>query len=404
MRQHLRRYLFSLLGALTLLCAAAAGVSWAVDPYRIFHTTVEGEPIEGIGPFTRITKPYMARNIAPRVLLAGSSRAEYALVPAEAERLLGEGPAFNAALSGPNIYEVRRMIDHANGVGNVRTLVLGLDFYMFNAQLAPQDAFSDTRLAVTPQGARNHLGWLSDLPLALLSIDTLEAVRKALKYRGRGDPCQDIWYRDGTRLPGLLECEAATNRGFRDSTASTLKFYLTSKTLYKDYRLSPGGLAHIQHVLEEAAARGQRVVLYFSPVQALHLGAIDKAGLWPLFEAWKKEVFHLAEETREEGADIALWDFARLSPLTAVTLPPENEEPWQGAFYDSHHVRPEIGKRMMAEMLTVGEEGPEAGGARLTVSNLDKELARQRSAFLAWWQAHEEARAFLDAALPEAAQ
>lgn len=394
MRNPFKTYLALFAGLLAVPVIITMAFNWQVDPYRLYHPIGPDEQAAGIGPYTRITKPYMAGALGPRILLAGSSRAEYALSPDAAEKALGISPAFNAALSGANIYELRRMADHVNAVGDVDVMILGLDFYMFNAARGNQTSFNEARLAVAVEGGANPLWRLADIGRALLSVDAVDASRRKLKYQSKDGPCEDEWNAEGYRRPAFYECETATNAGFRRNAAATLHAYQTDAQLYENYRLHPEGLAQVAHLLQQARAQGQRVILYISPVHALHLAAIKKVGLWPEFENWKRALLQEVEEARARGADAMLWDFARLNELTSIPLPSENVEPWNGPFYDSHHIRPEMGNRMLRQIL--GAEEAPSWGVRLTAGNAEEELARQKAALAAWLAAHPEEAAFLE--------
>lgn len=396
MRSLFKTYLAIFAGLLAGLASLVMLVNWQADPYRLYHPIGPDEQAAGIGPYTRITKPYMASVLGPRILLAGSSRAEYALAPDVAEKALGVGPAFNAALSGTNIHELRRMADHVNAVGNVDVMILGLDFYMFNAARADQAAFSEARMAAAPEGTPNFFWRFADIGRALLSVDALEATRRKLKYQHRYGPCEDRWDAEAHRTPALYECDTATNAGFRRYAAESLRHYLSDEHLYKNYRPHPGGMAHVSDLLRRAEAQGQRAVLYISPVHALHLAAIGQAGVWPEFENWKRALLQEVEEAQARGADAVLWDFARLNELTSIPLPSENDDPWNGPFYDSHHIRPEMGSRMLNQMLAA--EGASSWGIRLATGNVEEELARQKAALAAWLVAHPREAAFLDEA------
>lgn len=380
--------------------AFVASFNWAVDPYAIYTDFEAEDRLVGVGPYLRVTKPRLGERLAPRVVLAGSSRAEHAALPSYAEDMLGIGPAFNAALSSVSAYELRRNIEHLSAVAPVEVIVLGLDFFMFSPHLRQADSFTETRLAVNPDGSPNLTYRLADVLPTLITFDALNASRRATKRRARqGD---DYWWPNGTLVSGGLARQAAKAGGSEKLFRATLTHYLTDPQLYVGFArdLSAEGtssISNIDRLLGEARSREQRVILYISPVHALQLEAIDATGNWSAFENWKRELAHLATRHRATGLDVTLWDFADINAITREPVPVSDPSAGMNNFYDSHHVRPEIGRLMFARMLGAAEiPVPSDFGVEVTPAMLDGHLVEVRRHRAEWRARHAENMEFFE--------
>jgi hypothetical protein len=145
------RVLFGLLGAALLLTGLLNGV---VDPLGIFRWVDRPgfnhvKPVEA--EHRRLIKAYGIRSIRPRGLIFGSSRAEAGLDPRHPAWPEPARPVYNAAFPDGNVYEMRRYLEHALALADVRDVVIGLDFFAFNARFGNRPDFTETRLAVNTQ-------------------------------------------------------------------------------------------------------------------------------------------------------------------------------------------------------------------------------------------------------------
>lgn len=383
MRRAFQTYLVTFATLLLVGLVLVLSATYVTDPYAIYRSHDE---IRGLEGHTRIVKPIWVAEAQPDTLLIGSSRAEFLLDPDAVDALTGS-TAFNMALSGANIHEIRRNAEHALAVAPIATLVIGLDFFMFNQDRPPRPNFSENRLAVDENGARVWAHGLADLPATLASRDALDAARRALKYRDQDDPCKDRWSRNGARTAHYYACQLGSPGAQQRLVTATLRDYLTRPSdLYINYQLDErplpsNSVANIAR-LSEFAEDGRQVILYISPIHAIHLQLIERMGLWPIFEDWKRQLASTVADARQQGRHVVLMDFARISPLTGVNIFAEDR--WQDAsFYDSNHLHVDQRDRVLNVLFSRADA--EAGLAnRLEPSQIDEQLAADRQALLAW--------------------
>src|ERR1035437_3263660 len=170
------RYFLHFCFATILLSAALAGFNYRVDPYAIYHEQTSGAvPLRVMNE--RIFKTVKLARMPADVVFIGTSRTDIG-IGREQTALSGQR-LLNLATFGQPIHETRRLFELAVQNGKPRTVVLGLDFFAFNALFAPpSDYVEDNYNPLRPA-------------TLLLSISTLSDA--LAKYRhpqaGSGDCC-----------------------------------------------------------------------------------------------------------------------------------------------------------------------------------------------------------------------
>ena len=135
--QAFKRHAINLLIGIGTYCCVSAGLNYWMDPWQIYGPTRYSE-----SRAERITLAHNIRNATPfDVLLLGSSRVRYLLDDGRqrspdrvlTEAYFGNQIVFNAALAGSNIYQMRRIFEHALHKHKPKQLVLLLDDVMLNS-------------------------------------------------------------------------------------------------------------------------------------------------------------------------------------------------------------------------------------------------------------------------------
>ena len=103
------------------------------------------------------------------------------------------------------------------------------------------------------------------------------------------------------------------------------------------------------------AADERSLVLYISPVHALHLQLIEEMALWDVFEEWKRALAHKVAVARAQGINVVLWDLAVIGPLTSRPVF-EADVSAQAEFYDSNHLRMSQKRRVLQVLLGTVEQ------------------------------------------------
>jgi len=389
-----KRYILVLIcGSLSGL-AAAIGFNWLIDPYAIFGT----ERIAGLNrakPFAgdrgRTTKLYQVVDAHPAGLIGGNSRAEMGLDPAHPCWPKAARPVYNMAIPGTSVYEQFRYLQHGAAAGNVRGAVLSVDFLDY---LQPPGTGGDPhRWPPRPVGDRAFLVaadgspaagvvWprLKDYAAALLSLDTAShSIATVLRQHGGLVPTRtrlgfnpaENFYRPIVRNEGVGVLFAQKNREV--ITQLTARKW----SLYQGDTKWSADLEALRRLILYARDRNIDLVLFVSPYHAEYLASIDLAGMWPLFEEWKRRLALIA---RDHG--VPLWDFSafdRYSTEDIDALKKKGESlDW---FWEPAHYRKVLGDIVLANIWRSHCPSPETYahyGKRIDGPDLEAHLSAQR--------------------------
>ena len=388
----MRRYLRLLGVCVALLAAGLTGFNALIDPYGHF----DPPRIAGVNalPLGFNHRPLLAKSLAvsalrPASIILGNSRAEAAYDPQHPEITLR--PAYNLSIGGAAISMARRYFLEALAAGGLRQVILALDLTMFdpdaNAPNPDLDAVLLSDAAGQPQGSARK--W-QRLAFILLSGTASSDSWWSLTHQ---DKPVAIYDRSGLREEAYdiaqVEREGGPRRAARRVEASFLAATLrdvASKRFEASYAAS---LAALQEIIDASARNGIQLKLVINPIHARQSYALEAAGLWPLYERWKRDLAAAAERSPRPTL-VSLWDFSGVSACTTENLPPDaNASAHMRWYRESSHFRRALGNLVLDLVFGVGGARACPGlGVHLTSATLDTALTEQRSALRLWVQAH----------------
>ncbi len=323
-----------------------------VDPYGVYNKKIIVDGLNHYKPNKenndRLYKAVDIINLKPNTILLGSSRIKRGLDPNH-QSLESLSPVYNLGLNGANIYELRRYLEHtlANNK-NLKRVILGLDFFMFNDDLDNQASFAEYRLE------KKHIA-LKDFLNTTLSLDTLEVSKKTIKLSS-STPQPETNTVDNGFLPYFKKEDGNIDR-FQGST----KLYFR---LHSNYQLSERYKNELKKILSLCKENNIELIVYFSPSHAIRLESIYATGKWSSFEAWKRQIVEL----------IPAWDFSNYNSITTEPL----EESMSNYVDESHYTKP-IGDLVLNRILGYQKEKvPQDFGILLTSNNVDEVLIKNR--------------------------
>ena len=135
-------------------------------------------------------------------------------------------------------------------------------------------------------------------------------------------------------------------------------------------------MAEYRALLAEAQAKHVEVVTFIPPEHAALLVAIDRKGLWPLYQAWERRLVEVSAEAR-----VPLWDFSGYNAMTTTPL----ADGYRTHFDDSHF-RPEVGRVMLARM--GGAAALADFGVLLMPATIERHLGDLEAGRIAYRESH----------------
>ncbi|MGB3691801.1 MAG: hypothetical protein WBG70_00080 [Spirulinaceae cyanobacterium] len=324
-----------------------------IDPYGVFNQ----EDIPGINHAKvnqdnndRLAKATDITRIKPITLLLGSSRTKQGLDP-DHPQIVKDQPAYNVAINGPNMYEVKRYLDHAiANQENLQTVILGVDFFMFNANLDNQPSFSDARLG------KRHL-IIQDFINIVFSIDAFYASKETLLESGK-----EAYQNDNYGENGFQPNRQANDGNTKWRFGQSIKLYFE---LHSDYDFSSKYFANFEEVVKLCQKHNIDLKVFISPAHATQWESIRSTGRWPVFEEWKRKLV----------AVTPVWDFSGYNSITR-----ENIRDEMNNYSDNSHYTKPVGDLILNRIFSYQEENiPEDFGILLTPENIDSHLAKIRA-------------------------
>ncbi|BAU65289.1 hypothetical protein STA3757_26700 [Stanieria sp. NIES-3757] len=336
--------------------------NWIIDPYDIFNTPnfvgINHEKIKKDNN-DRLFKASDIIRIKPKIILVGSSRTKQGLDPKHPV-FQNQQPVYNLAINGPNFYEVRRYIEHA--VANqpdLKEIVLGIDFFMFNEHLANQPSFSEQRLEKKQLIS-------SDVINALFSLDTFNISRMTMDA-SQQEPDLNNDYGDNGFMPNRNTNDGKTDWRFEQS----INLYFT---LHSDYQFSAQYWSDFERLVKLCQQKNIELIVFISPAHATDLESIRLTQQWTTFEHWKRKLVEFTP----------VWDFSGYNSITTESIAPTMSN-----YVDNSHYNPQIGNLILNRIFDYQtEQVPKDFGVLITTKNIEQHLTQIRSDRENWVNKH----------------
>jgi hypothetical protein len=344
-----RRYncIFLLTALLPLLSVGIFNI--AVDPYGIYDTF----SISRFNQYKpdkwkhqRLFKAVDITRIKPVTIFLGSSRTNLGLNP-DYTTLKDRQPAYNLGLNGANTYETLRYLQHAiKNQKDLKLVILGLDFIMFNQDLGNQTGFEESRLEKQSLTGRDFINTAFSFDALSLSEKTFKANKNSFD--------RDIYYPNGFMRLGRSQ----TDRNLSEFKKSIGVYF----NVHSDYKLSQAYLGDLREIVRLCRENNITLIAFISPAHVTQIEAIYAARQWQLLEQWKREVVKI----------LPVWDF---SDYNSITTEPISEK--MHHYIDSSHYKEAIGNSILDRILSRNKEKiPQDFGVYLTPENIEAQLTK----------------------------
>jgi hypothetical protein len=352
-----RRYnlIFLLTALLPLLSVGMFNI--AVDPYGVYRIlSLDG--FNQVKPdkwkHQRLFKAVDVTRIKPFTIFLGSSRTNLGLNPSYTA-LKDKQPAYNLGLNGANTYETLRYLQHAiKNQKDLKLVILGLDFIMFNQDLGNQTGFEESRL-------EKQLLTGKDFINTAFSFDALSLSEKTFRAN-KSNSERDIYYPNGYMRLGRSQ----TDRNLTEFKKSIGVYF----NVHSQYKLSQAYLNDLREIVRLCREHNISLVAFISPAHVTQTEAIYAAGQWQLLEQWKREVVKI----------LPVWDF---SDYNSITTEPISEK--MHHYIDSSHYKEAIGNSILDRILSRNTgKIPLNFGVYLTPENVETQLIKLKRDRARW--------------------
>lgn len=430
-----RAFIVTFLTSVVLFAVATIAFNVIVDPFWRFDLVTRDGLNAQRPQFTtlgRLGKPGVVCRMQPAKVILGTSRAELGLDPRHPAFSATPGTTYNLALAGSGIHEVLVTLRHAKYASpELRQVVVAVDFLMFNAHREATvfgtevPFFDPDRLLAGPEDScwRNlaydfsYLLWAKGLRHSVTTVaqqmtTDLDKQRNFARWINlydelgyRGDYFADRSFQPGANpvqpftvsLQGAGQEHAYAERIWRPAPSHRYCLAVPGQT---------DTIETFRQIVRFGHSNGLDVRFVINPIHARMIFAIYDIGLWPTYEAWKRQLVETIEtEAQRAGAPaFPLWDFSGINATTSEDVATEDDQrslPW---FWEPSHYTATVGNMMLDKVLDpVGpaRRGPTDFGIRLDASSIDGWTQETRHRLRGYMKSHpEEIRIVRDALAP----
>lgn len=345
---------FSLVLCITaVVIAIVGGLNYIADPLGIYNPPV----IRGVNDahpaalgYSRIYKAENVKRLKPDVIITGTSRADSGLNPKPDQ--FGGLSVYNFAMPAASIKEQRRTLEFAQAVHPLKTAIITLDFFAFNAKKIDNKQFDPARLSPEALGEPRSF---FDTYGTMLALDTSVASFKQFRYMkhlsryGHAEP-------NGHKVNTDLEADIEKNGAAKQFLHPANENEISTTDYDFNYSAEPGDdtFKHYEAMLDFTRKKGINTILVISPVHETYLKKLESEGKTPLALEWKQRLVDIdrAVAARYHTKPYPLWDFAYSNSITTERVPAADDKitrmKW---FWDSNHYKEKTGDIVLEKIL-----------------------------------------------------
>jgi tetratricopeptide (TPR) repeat protein len=412
-----RRFLVSFLLASLLLVAGVPLVNLVIDPFGIFELVsipgINAQRLQSASQ-ARLAKAERACIVGPVSSVLGTSRVEVGMNP-DHPGWHNRGPVYSMALAGIGIGELEMTLRHlVRSSPRLKEVNVGIDFLMFNANreavvigtqvinfdadrllLNPGDNCLKTYLAgvwevLGPPALRyawaTIAGQLGPKDLDPMPLDLSDDWFAQYDPNGFRGSFFSVNYQRANKLGfrAVFGAAAGQEIGYVRRVwrpLPTERYCLTAPG-------QPPTLEVFRDLVRFAQQSGVKVNIFINPVHARLLIALREAGLWPIYEDWKRGLVAANEEVAKEVGKppLALWDFSGFNTVTNERIPAVGDTSFNMKYWwESSHYQEATGELILDRILDYhapDRQVPPDFGVPLTGATIEDWILRTRAGAL----------------------
>lgn len=388
-----KKYLKSQILNFLAIFALVGLVNFVVDPLGAFKivsiTNFNKEKIYS-GKYQGIAKAWRVKQVSPKTIILGTSRAAIAYNPEHPVWNKPNTPSYNLGLSAGNSYMMLRYFQHAHRIQKIDKCLLTLDFFAFNTHFENIPEYQERRLSVSADGSANFVHKFYDLPWLLFNIDNIFKSWETIKLQNK---YENLFYlSNGQQDKQSFKNFLQRRNGHREAFLTNEKVYINRVYFPRPHQKYEFGteinpelmLDHYRRILEIAYKDNIEVTIVINPSHARQWEVIRVTKLWDKFETWKKKLVEINEEEalKADSVSFPVWDFSGYNSLTTEAVPPLGDITTEMKYYyESSHFKEKVGDMVLSRIYNYPNFQttlPDDFGVKINSKNLDSHLKQIR--------------------------
>ena len=323
-----KKWIKSVLLITTISITSIISFNYIINPYGVFsNNTYQGiNKVKDNIINDEVTKFYNAKKESPDVLLIGTSRVEH-INPKHLKKYKN-GKIFNLAIKGSGISTQYNLIRYFATHSDVKTIILGLDFFAFNP--ASTQNYKDINKT------RYNNYFINDYKDALLSVRTFRKSIKTLSDNIKNKPAKleytigwDSYRQDYIDLKnyGNVWLKERVNKSFPNFGID--KLFFDNEKFKNKYSIDEG-LNILDSIVNICKIKNIDLKIFTTPIYHKVHEVIKQRGYQDTYNYWKQHLYEY---------DI-VYDF---SYKNSITNDYKN-------YIDSSHYQSKLGKLIFARL------------------------------------------------------
>ncbi len=330
-------------------------LNFIVDPYGIYKVELFKFPKIKIDEKIRLVKAVLTKEIAPKSIVLGTSRAEYGYDPTHHYFIQ---PSYNLAVSGSSMYETRLYFEWALKQGKLQKVLLVADYRMFN--VLKQKSISDFE---TYFQNNNIYSYLLSADTFKDTLFTVIGSQKTPPYLGNGQRKHLHNWDNILQTGGHLET-------MQRDEAKYYKDYPTNYT-YRDTGNS--SFIDFEKIVELCYQNNIELDIVFGPSHIRQWEALNYYLGYKNWLNWKKDIVLSINRSAKQfnKTPFKIVDFSVYHALTSEKVPTDKTTQMK-YHWEASHYKHELGL-IVLDRLT-GKNDFLDFGKELNLENIDSHL------------------------------
>lgn len=347
---------------LIVLCVLSVGfvggINYLVDPYELYKTNIFKSKPEQSAKM-RLVKALKTKEIKPVSISLGTSRTEYGYDPTHE---YFTKPSYNLATSGSSMYENLLNFKYALKQGNLKKVLLVVDYRMFNNKT--QKNINDFE---TYFDNKNIYSLLLSIDVLKDSFKTVLNQKDRNQYLENGQRDHNFNWKNILKNGGHLETMKKDESKYYEDYPTDYTYKDTKKKSFPDF----------EEILKLCYENNIELDIIFGPSHIRQWEALDYYLGYEKWLQWKKDVVISVNKIAKQynKQQFRIMDFSVYHPLTAEEVPNDKNSKMK-YHWEASHYKNELGLIVLDRL--VGKSKYKDFGIELSLTNIDEHLKQQK--------------------------